>query len=322
MEDRLHKLAALADAGSFTAAAAELRISQPALSAAIRKLERELKTPLIAHGARPVALTPAGQLAYATAKELAVSAESLKQQLAELVSAEIRLHIGMIDSVAGSIFADRGILDGFERRVQVSVMVNNSRTLCEAVERGELDLAFIADAPLTRSPKLQVNHVGDEPLVLVCARSQKAAYQAAAGRGTLPRFISYDQHSTTCRLVLESLHRHELQPQIDVFSTSPEVMLRLVQMEQGAAALPVAMVAPLIAQGELALVGQNRLGVINRGIAVVRRRDKVLPVQLQRLSRQVRHKLTQLQTEAGALPTAATASASATPGEAAAKTAA
>ena len=48
--------------GSFSKAAAKLYISQPALSAAIKKVETELYgVPLFNRGVNPVTLTPAGE---------------------------------------------------------------------------------------------------------------------------------------------------------------------------------------------------------------------------------------------------------------------
>ncbi len=82
MEDRLQKFAALIDSGSFTKAAGELHISQPALSAAVAKLERELHTTLILRGMRPLKLTPSGDAAYAHAKETTVRTSNLRMHIA------------------------------------------------------------------------------------------------------------------------------------------------------------------------------------------------------------------------------------------------
>src|SRR5688572_29853136 len=111
MEERLRKFAHLVDVGSFTKAAAELHISQPALSTAIAKLERELRAKLLVRGVRPLALTPAGKLAYQTAKDLSVQADNLKLRLAELAHEQVTLKIGMIDSMASTLFATSDGLD-------------------------------------------------------------------------------------------------------------------------------------------------------------------------------------------------------------------
>ena len=52
---------AVVDEGSFTAAAASIPVSQPALSQAVAALERELGAPLFHRIGRRVVLTPAGE---------------------------------------------------------------------------------------------------------------------------------------------------------------------------------------------------------------------------------------------------------------------
>ena len=62
VEPRLRAFAALARHGSFTRAADELLISQPAVSKHVSSLERELKTKLVARDHHHVAMTPAGEV--------------------------------------------------------------------------------------------------------------------------------------------------------------------------------------------------------------------------------------------------------------------
>src|SRR6266566_1918097 len=98
MEDRLQKFACLVDAGSFTNAAEELHLSQPALSSAISKLERELRTTLLVRGNRMLRLTEAGKVTYDSAKELGIVSDNLITRLTELSQGQLEVTIGMIDS--------------------------------------------------------------------------------------------------------------------------------------------------------------------------------------------------------------------------------
>jgi DNA-binding transcriptional LysR family regulator len=61
LEARLRAFAAFARRRSFSAAAAELSISQPAVSKHIADLERALALTLVEHGRRDGALTSAGE---------------------------------------------------------------------------------------------------------------------------------------------------------------------------------------------------------------------------------------------------------------------
>jgi DNA-binding transcriptional LysR family regulator len=288
MEDRLHKFAAVADAGSFTAAAAELHVSQPALSAAVTKLERELHAKLIVRGARPVTLTPAGDLAYAAAKELSARTKRLYVRLAELADAELHVTIGMIDSIAALLFAEGAEAALAGSKLKASIVVDNSRNLLAAVERGELDMALVVERPALTGKILTARYVGSEPLLAVCHAAQLPALQAAVKTGTLPGFISYDQSSTTAQLVAVALAARHITPATQLYSTSPEVMLRTVLAGRGVAALPLRMVEPFLAAGDLAALGGKEPWVINRRIARVERRDRELHPALIRLTRQTR----------------------------------
>lgn len=288
----MRKFAQLVDAGSFTKAAAELHISQPALSTAVAKLERELKAALLVRGARPLALTTAGKLAYQTAKDLSIQADNLKFRLAELAHEQLSLKIGMIDSVANALFASGEGLEMLQD-AKVSIVVNNSRFLTEAIERGDLDIAFAADRQGHLPAVLEAKPVATEPLVVVGHANRRPS----PGK-QLPDFIAYDQPSTTFRLVSDYLKAQGVEPQTSFYSTSPEVMLRLILLGKGVAALPYLMVRNHLVSGQLTRVGPKPNWLIPRKIVAIKRRDRELPLTLKRLSGQITAILDDLTAEA------------------------
>jgi len=58
---QLQAFVAVAEHGSFSEAALELQLSQPAISHAIATLEEELGVPLFSRGRHGAVLTPAGE---------------------------------------------------------------------------------------------------------------------------------------------------------------------------------------------------------------------------------------------------------------------
>src|SRR4051794_27907595 len=62
VEARLRAFAAVARRRSFSGAAAELYVSQPAVSKHVASLEAELGKQLVVRGSRGATLTPAGEL--------------------------------------------------------------------------------------------------------------------------------------------------------------------------------------------------------------------------------------------------------------------
>ncbi|MHB1928804.1 MAG: LysR family transcriptional regulator [Acidimicrobiales bacterium] len=90
---QLRTLTAVADAGSVVGAAEELHVSQPAVSAAVAALAREVGAPLVARQGRGLVLTPAGAtLARYGARVLGLLDEALEASRAEAgVPALLRL---------------------------------------------------------------------------------------------------------------------------------------------------------------------------------------------------------------------------------------
>ncbi|MBF8187222.1 LysR family transcriptional regulator [Nonomuraea sp. K274] len=81
---QLEYLVALARERHFARAAAACHVSQPSLSAAIRKLERELDVPLVRRGRRFAGLTPEGERVLLWAQRILADADALRQDLSKM----------------------------------------------------------------------------------------------------------------------------------------------------------------------------------------------------------------------------------------------
>src|SRR5699024_2947886 len=97
---KLSFFAALAEAGSFTNAAVALRISQPSLSHAIKKLEEEAGVQLFERTKKGVTLTDAGGQFYQITKEFLQHYKTLRKDLDSIkTSGTGTISIGMIEAV-------------------------------------------------------------------------------------------------------------------------------------------------------------------------------------------------------------------------------
>lgn len=301
MEDRLQKFARLVDAGNFTKAAEALHISQPALSTAISKLERELHATLLLRGTRPLKLTPSGEAAYAHAKETAVRTGNLRLHIAQATREKLAIKVGMIDSLADALFERGSGLAELEQQTSVSLVVDNSRNLAGAVARGEIDIAFIVEQP-KHAGSIEAIPIGAEPLILVCLAALLETTNQALTKGVLPNFISYDQSSTTFQLVQHTFAAQHISLQPAFYSTSPEVIRKLVLAQKGAAVLPYLMVAALIAQNVLVPVATDGSPILKRRIQAIKRRDKNLPTPILDMTARLRKTLQLLMAEAAGVP--------------------
>jgi len=278
MEERLAKFAGIVEAGSFTRAAASMHISQPALTTAVKKLERELGAELLIRGNHTVALTAAGVIAYETAKKLATETQNLETRIRETGHRNVILKLGFIDSLANMLFVESGYLEKLEQGAQVSLAIDNSSRLINSVNSNELDIALVA-RPERLQPSLVSRVIGEEPLVLVVRSDSAGQTHADIAGKQLRHFISYNQASRTYLLVAEHFTRHGISLQPTFYSTSPEIMLQLVLAGHGAAVLPYSLTRPLLEQGALQTVRIGQSPVINRTIIGLHRAGRIIPQQ-------------------------------------------
>lgn len=143
----LRVLIGIAEAGSLSAAAQKLHLTQPALSATLRRLEEELATKLVVRHSRGVELTDEGKLvverAYGVVREVSEIA-SIAQSFSQQPSGTVRL--GLPTTVAGGLIPELIPL-ARDRYPQIKLYAYEamSGVLSEQLQLGHLDLAVLYD---------------------------------------------------------------------------------------------------------------------------------------------------------------------------------
>jgi DNA-binding transcriptional LysR family regulator len=136
------------DRGSFSGAAEELGISQPAVSAQIRSLEERLGQRLLDRNGRRVTLTEAGLVLEVHARRMIALEADLEREMGE-VGARIagRLLVGS-STGPGEVLLPRllGAFRGEHPDVTVSLVVHDTQTICDRVLDGELELGIVGAA--------------------------------------------------------------------------------------------------------------------------------------------------------------------------------
>ena len=137
--------------GSFTKAAQRLHVAQPAVSAQIRRLESELGTALLERTTRRVALTHAGELFLARARQVLAQLDGARADLAELSAVRRgRVRVGATQ-VLGSLDLPAALAQ-FRRRypgVSLALRTGLIAKLLGLLDAGEVDLIA---RPGTRRP--------------------------------------------------------------------------------------------------------------------------------------------------------------------------
>lgn len=125
---------------SFTKAADELGLTQPAVSQHISKLEQHYHQKLFVTSNRLVSLTPAGYLFYVYAKQQIANEKLLIDQLS---LKKTKLHIGATLSIADYYLPDILSRMKEENLSEFEIQVGNTQTLLEKVVQGQLDGALV-----------------------------------------------------------------------------------------------------------------------------------------------------------------------------------
>ncbi len=288
----LKKFVAVVEAGSFTQAAETLHISQPALSVAIRKLEREQGGRLFERtGRQGVVLTDAGKQVYTAALEHRRIDHNLSVQLAAMHSAKVPLKIGMIDSVAALLCAQDEPFRTLETSTELSIYVLHSAALRQAVKRSELDLAIVV-ADDKEDDRLEVAATAADTLLLVCTPElQQIVVREIAQKQPLS-FLSYTQQSATYTVIERALSRSHIAVDPLMYSSSPDTILAMVRRGRGVAVLPKSFVAEDIARGLLVAISpHDKPYRIERRLHVVTLKGRKLPPRLAGLAFAMREQL-------------------------------
>ncbi len=164
---RLQYFVAVAEAGSFSRAAATLHMSQPALSRQVLLLEEEVGQRLLDRTGRGAQPTESGLALLAHARGIFDLAERARVDMRERqLSPRGRLTVGLPPRVAHVLTAD--LVERFHDQfpdAAVTVVEGLSIRLREWLVAGRVDVAILFDPP--HSPQLQQETLVREPLVLI-----------------------------------------------------------------------------------------------------------------------------------------------------------
>jgi LysR family hydrogen peroxide-inducible transcriptional activator len=173
--DQLRYFVAVARAGTFTRAAEQEGVTQPALSQQVQKLEVSLGVPLFERRGRSVRLTRAGERLLPQARSLLRQAADAKQSLAEMTNRICgRLAVGAIPTVMPYWLAPR--VAGFQSRypdVDLKLVENLTARLVEGLQTGDLDVAIIS-LPIT-VPDIICSELFREELLFVFPNDHRFA---------------------------------------------------------------------------------------------------------------------------------------------------
>ena len=204
---RLRIFVAVARAGSFTRAAAQLHMAQPTVSQQIRALEDAVGAPLIERGPRRLRLTPAGEALLPYATRLALLAdEALQATRTAAGVAAHTLRLGVGQTLATYLLPE--LLRRYRERAphcHTRIVTGNSATLLEQVAEGSIEIALVG-SPAAHPDVVVTPFMQDRLVVIVAPHDIWASREAVdldelRDRPLLSREPGSALHATVERLL-------------------------------------------------------------------------------------------------------------------------
>lgn len=274
LEARLRAFAAFARQKSFSAAAAELRISQPAISKHVADLERALGLALVERARRDGALTNAGDFVA----NYVLRAESLLVQ-AGLGATQFRKSGSGLVAVAASSLTGTYLLPEIIAEFQhahpglrVTLQLGTAEQAIELLRSHRVELGFVAGA--VAAPEIETEPLLENEVVIV---GKSALVPRRPSRDNLEKliWISREEGAATRISSDAGLAQLGIVPKRRLELPSYEALVYALKSGYGIAAISRYVVAAELRAGSLAVIRVRRWNVRNI-VSALRVRDAKL----------------------------------------------
>ena len=215
---------------SFTQAAQELHLTQPAVSMQIKQLEESAGLPMFEQLGKKIYLTQAGHEMYHYCRNIASELAAAEETLEQLKGVH-RGHLSISVASTANAFATR-LLANFAKQhegISFSLDVTNRATLVRQLENNERDLVIMGRPP--QGMDLVTEAFMDNPLVVIAPPDHPLAKQSALSIELLKHevFVVREQGSGT-RIAMERFfHERGIQLETGMEMTSNEAIKQAVE---------------------------------------------------------------------------------------------
>lgn len=269
---QLEAIVSIAEKGSFSAAADELHVSQPALSRTVRLAEESLGARIFDRDTRRVSLTPAGAELLPIARRIMLEFSDSMGELSQFMEGRRgRVRVSALPSMAQPLLVDAVARFCTEYpQVEFMLRVDPADVVLALIERRDVDVGLTVQPP--PDGRFAYQHLRDDEFVLVCRRDDPLAEQALRGRGLgwdvfkRRQFIAASPGSNT-RAATDSAFMQAgivVRPAHEVASSNLPVIGAMVAAGLGLSVLPAS-----------TLVGLNQPTLVGRALVTPRLKRRV-----------------------------------------------
>ncbi len=226
----LRTFVAVVDLRSFTRAAQSLGITQPAVSAQVKRLQQLLGGELLDKSAPGVLLTPLGDSVLGSARRLLAINDHILNLAAVPPTEPHIVRVGLPGNFVGDIFW-RAVASNREARPEVRFHIKSgtSEALIREVRQGELDVAVVMSA---------ANPLGDARFHWTDDLVWVRGLLTRVDPGAPVPLVSHGEKCLTHRLVTDTLERAGRAYRLAFSETSVSSLLPAVSAGIGVMALP------------------------------------------------------------------------------------
>ena len=251
---QLKAFVAIAETGTFTAAAARVHVTQAAISMQIRQLENEVGAKLFVRAPRHVILTEAGEHLLHRARQILREHDAAIEEIAELAGAERgRLRIGSASAMVLTDPLPRVLKEIRKRhpRADMTVTSGTSESLVEQILAGELDLAFVSLPVEARG--IQTERLSEDQLVAIASPRHRLAKQRTVSAYTLAgeKLILGERGGNTRRLIDQFFAQAGVALTVAMELSRQAAIKRMVEEDMGVGIVPLQSVVEEVDKGRL-----------------------------------------------------------------------
>jgi DNA-binding transcriptional LysR family regulator len=305
---QLEAFVKVTDLKSFSRAAEELHLTQPAVTRQIANLERELRTQILERLGRRVDLTAAGETLYRYASEMIRLAGEADRAVTDVATgAAGRLSIGASGTAATYLLPL--LLRRYRERfpnVDLSVTTGISARIVERVVANEADIGVVTgyretkglrEIPMGAYETVVVAHP-DDPLARNFRHREKNGVRVE-DLADAPLILM--QEGTNLRAYADSLFLSaETEKRVSMELDSAEAIKKMVEARLGVSLLPRIAVSAEAEAGRLVALPLAHLQSPERRIVAIYREDKYLSASLRGFISMLRAKSLPAESETGA----------------------
>jgi DNA-binding transcriptional LysR family regulator len=244
---------------SFTKAAQELFITQPAVTKHIKGLEEQLRVALFTRHGNNISLTPAGNILFKYAEHIFSTYAAMENELAQLSdAAKGTIRIGASTTLAQYVLPK--ILALFKRAhpaIQFTFVSGNSEFIEQQITLQKIDIAIVEGN--SHHPQITYEPFVKDEIVLVTRTASRLAQRGEVKHTQLPTIplILREQGSGTLDVITKALKKINVRTKdlnVEIQLGSTESIKQYLLHSESAAFLSIHAIVNELRQKELSII--------------------------------------------------------------------